>query len=73
MNLVGYCADKGQHMLLYAYMPNGSLASHLYGMFSSCDPMSSLMIVIIMAYLCLDDGWLCDITKPIQAGCFKII
>ncbi|CAL4996518.1 unnamed protein product [Urochloa decumbens] len=31
VNLVGYCADKGQHMLLYAYMPNGSLASHLYG------------------------------------------
>ncbi|TVU43419.1 hypothetical protein EJB05_09892 [Eragrostis curvula] len=34
VNLVGYCADKGQHMLLYAYMPNGSLASHLYGMSS---------------------------------------
>ncbi|AQK41732.1 Calcium/calmodulin-regulated receptor-like kinase 1 [Zea mays] len=33
VNLVGYCADKGQHMLLYAYMPNGSLASHLYGMY----------------------------------------
>lgn len=31
VNLVGYCAEKGQHMLLYAYMPNGSLASQLYG------------------------------------------
>ncbi|KAG8046456.1 hypothetical protein GUJ93_ZPchr0008g13329 [Zizania palustris] len=31
VNLVGYCAEKGQHMLLYAYMPNRSLASHLYG------------------------------------------
>ncbi|KAG8086751.1 hypothetical protein GUJ93_ZPchr0010g8350 [Zizania palustris] len=31
VNLVGYCAEKGQHMLVYAYMPNGSLASHLYG------------------------------------------
>ncbi|PKA66528.1 putative leucine-rich repeat receptor-like serine/threonine-protein kinase [Apostasia shenzhenica] len=30
VNLVGYCAEKGQHMLVYVYMPNGSLASHLY-------------------------------------------
>ena len=51
MNLVGYCADKGQHMLLYAYMPNGSLASHLYGMSSLYVILCfSLMIVIIMAY-----------------------
>ncbi|KAJ4773300.1 Protein kinase superfamily protein [Rhynchospora pubera] len=31
VNLVGYCAEKGQHMLIYVFMPNGSLASHLYG------------------------------------------
>ncbi|KAJ9182756.1 hypothetical protein P3X46_006714 [Hevea brasiliensis] len=30
VNLVGYCADKGQHMLIYVYMSKGSLASHLY-------------------------------------------
>lgn len=30
VNLVGYCAEKGQHMLIYVYMPNGSLATHLY-------------------------------------------
>jgi len=30
VNLVGYCAEKGQHMLLYVYMNKGSLASHLY-------------------------------------------
>ncbi|CAI8618071.1 unnamed protein product [Vicia faba] len=29
--LVGYAAERGQHMLLYIYMSNGSLASHLYG------------------------------------------
>ncbi|KAG4385627.1 hypothetical protein AAZX31_12G128100 [Glycine max] len=30
VNLVGYCAEKGQRMLVYVYMSNGSLASHLY-------------------------------------------
>lgn len=30
VNLVGYCAEKGQHMLIYVYMSRGSLASHLY-------------------------------------------
>lgn len=31
VNLVGYCVDKGQHMLLYEFMSNGSLANLLYG------------------------------------------
>ncbi|XP_050219733.1 calcium/calmodulin-regulated receptor-like kinase 1 isoform X2 [Mercurialis annua] len=30
VNLVGYCAEKSQHMLIYVYMSKGSLASHLY-------------------------------------------
>ncbi|KAJ1441924.1 Serine-threonine/tyrosine-protein kinase, catalytic domain [Sesbania bispinosa] len=30
VNLIGYCAEKGQHMLVYVYMSKGSLASHLY-------------------------------------------
>ncbi|KAF6140027.1 hypothetical protein GIB67_001768 [Kingdonia uniflora] len=30
VNLVGYCVDKGQHMLIYEYMSNGSLANLLY-------------------------------------------
>nr|XP_043629374.1 calcium/calmodulin-regulated receptor-like kinase 1 [Erigeron canadensis] len=30
VNLVGYCAEKGQHMLIYVYMAKGSLYSHLY-------------------------------------------
>ena len=31
VNLVGYCVDKGQHMLIYEFMSNGSLANLLYG------------------------------------------
>ncbi|GFP86374.1 probable leucine-rich repeat receptor-like serine/threonine-protein kinase at5g15730 [Phtheirospermum japonicum] len=30
VNLVGYCAEKHQHILIYVYMSRGSLASHLY-------------------------------------------
>ncbi|XAR67494.1 Non-specific serine/threonine protein kinase [Bertholletia excelsa] len=30
VNLVGYCAERSQHMLIYVYMSGGSLASHLY-------------------------------------------
>lgn len=31
VNLIGYCVDKGQHMLIYEFMSNGSLANLLYG------------------------------------------
>ncbi|KAM7280367.1 hypothetical protein ACFE04_007501 [Oxalis oulophora] len=31
VNLVGYCVDKNNHMLVYEFMSNGSLANILYG------------------------------------------
>ncbi|XAR51611.1 Non-specific serine/threonine protein kinase [Bertholletia excelsa] len=31
VNLVGYCVDKSQHMLIYEFMSNGSLESLIYG------------------------------------------
>ncbi|TVU11648.1 hypothetical protein EJB05_45245 [Eragrostis curvula] len=31
VNLVGYCVEKGQRILIYEFMSNGSLASLLYG------------------------------------------
>ncbi|KAK9265398.1 hypothetical protein L1049_007419 [Liquidambar formosana] len=38
VNLLGYCSEKGQHMLVYVYMSNGSLASHLYS--EKLEPLS---------------------------------
>ncbi|PWA90956.1 hypothetical protein CTI12_AA094730 [Artemisia annua] len=38
VNLVGYCAEKGQHMLIYVYMSKGSLYSHLYN--EDCEALS---------------------------------
>lgn len=31
VNLVGFCVDKGQRILVYQFMSNGSLANLLYG------------------------------------------
>lgn len=35
VNLIGYCEEKGQHILIYVYMSKGSLASHLYSKLST--------------------------------------
>jgi serine/threonine protein kinase len=32
VKLVGYCANNGQRILVYEYMPLGSLYSHIHGM-----------------------------------------
>lgn len=34
VNLIGYCADGDQRLLVYEYMPLGSLEDHLHGMYS---------------------------------------
>lgn len=38
LNLMGYCTEKGKNMLIYAYMSNGNLASHLYN--EKIEPLS---------------------------------
>ncbi|ONI13054.1 hypothetical protein PRUPE_4G200300 [Prunus persica] len=45
VNLIGYCAEKGQHMLIYVYMSKGSLASHLYS--EKHEPLSWDLRVLI--------------------------
>lgn len=32
VNLIGYCADGDQRLLVYEFMPSGSLEDHLHGM-----------------------------------------
>lgn len=33
VNLIGYCADGDQRLLVYEFMPFGSLEDHLHGTF----------------------------------------
>lgn len=33
VNLIGYCADGDQRLLVYEFMPLGSLEDHLHGKF----------------------------------------
>ncbi|KAK7368910.1 hypothetical protein VNO80_10943 [Phaseolus coccineus] len=40
VDLVGYVAERGKHMLLYTYMSNGSLASHLYDFGKNHEPLN---------------------------------
>ena len=52
VNLVGYCADGDQRILVYEYMQNGSLEDHLLGihnitkhhrLYSFCKKITSLL------------------------------
>lgn len=36
VNLIGYCADGRQKILVYDYLSNGSLEDHLFGKFIIC-------------------------------------
>uniref|UniRef100_A0A0D9YJJ7 non-specific serine/threonine protein kinase n=1 Tax=Oryza glumipatula TaxID=40148 RepID=A0A0D9YJJ7_9ORYZ len=38
VNLLGYCQENGMQMLVYEYVPNGSVSTHLHGDFSLCFP-----------------------------------
>lgn len=35
VNLIGYCVEDEQRVLVYEFMPNGSLEDHLFG--KDCD------------------------------------
>jgi hypothetical protein len=52
VNLVGYCVDKGQHMLIYEFMSNGSLANLLYGKLRTF-----FNIYLMISYFCGNVSW----------------
>ncbi|XWS19438.1 hypothetical protein CRYUN_Cryun31cG0016000 [Craigia yunnanensis] len=39
VNLIGYCADGDQRILVYEYMPNGSLENHLLDLLPGQEPL----------------------------------
>lgn len=40
VSLIGYCADGDQRLLVYEFMPRGSLEDHLHGMIVQCSLIS---------------------------------
>ena len=50
VNLIGYCADGDQRLLVYEYMSLGSLEDHLYGIFMivvvSCSLINSVIVFL---------------------------
>lgn len=47
VNLIGYCADGDQRLLVYEYMPLGSLDDHLHGNFIIICTVRIFLIIII--------------------------
>lgn len=44
VNLIGYCADGEQRLLVYEFMPLGSLEDHLHGLVSLSLSTSTISI-----------------------------
>ena len=49
VNLIGYCADGDQRLLVYEFMPLGSLEDHLHGL-CSCPCYFLLLYVLSFHY-----------------------
>ncbi|CAI0442801.1 unnamed protein product [Linum tenue] len=49
VNLLGYCAEMGERLLVYEYIPHGTLHDHLHGELSPLDWSSRLRIALQMS------------------------
>lgn len=50
VNLIGYCADGDQRLLVYEYMPLGSLEDHLHGMYQIMCQYSHVQISELLEF-----------------------
>lgn len=50
VNLIGYCADGDQRLLVYEYMPLGSLEDHLHGTWIRSLPICFLFFLRYTCY-----------------------
>jgi hypothetical protein len=48
IDLVGYCADGDQRLLVYEFIPAGTLEDHLFGISTPSQTHSCMLIVIAM-------------------------
>ena len=53
VNLIGYCADGDQRLLVYEFMPLGSLEDHLHGNIPSISKFSILFCIISLSFICI--------------------
>ena len=52
VNLIGYCADGDQRLLVYEFMPLGSLEDHLHGNIPCISKSSILIFVSFLSFIC---------------------
>lgn len=47
VNLIGYCADGEQRLLVYEYMPLGSVEDHLFGTIFCLFPKATTIFMVV--------------------------
>ncbi|XP_018837037.2 L-type lectin-domain containing receptor kinase IX.1-like, partial [Juglans regia] len=81
VQLVGWCHDKGEFLLVYEFMPNGSLDAHLFGKRSPLTWAVRYKIAsgLASALLYLHEGWeQCVVHRDIKSSnvmldsCFNV-